>query len=139
MEIHETDKLEDLIFIAAEDYISAEILAKNTHPVLCEIVNWHCQQAVEKWLKAYLLTQKENPPHIHDLSKLCKLCMAHDNSFIDTADSCMQLVELGMKVRYDRGLGLTEDDMRHALSLAKQVQDFFREKYPEIVTVEAED
>jgi HEPN domain-containing protein len=137
--VKKNNKLADLIFIAAEDYISAEILAKNSHPILCEIVNWHCQQAVEKWLKCFLMMKDVDPPYIHDLAELCNLCKDIDASFTTIKDACNQLADVGTKVRYDRGLGLTEEDMHHALTLVNQIHDFFREKYPVIITLPEQD
>ncbi len=42
---------------------------------------FHCQQAIEKWLKAYLLKQGEELRKIHDLTALVINCEKYDSGF----------------------------------------------------------
>jgi HEPN domain-containing protein len=43
------------------------------YPILREMICYHCEQAAEKYLKAYLLSYDIEPPRTHDLQTLCKL------------------------------------------------------------------
>lgn len=52
--------------LAANDLRSAYHLT-TLHPVPLEVVCFHCQQAAEKSLKAYLVYSGIRPPKTHDL------------------------------------------------------------------------
>jgi HEPN domain-containing protein len=45
---------EDWIFFADKDLQAAEIIINDEHP-LTNIIAFHCQQAIEKYLKAYII------------------------------------------------------------------------------------
>ncbi len=51
------------------DFIAAKTLAQQKG--VEDQTGFHCQQAVEKWLKAYLIKQGEELRKIHDLTALC--------------------------------------------------------------------
>ncbi|MDR0320837.1 MAG: HEPN domain-containing protein [Treponema sp.] len=59
-------ELQQWIEIANNDLAVAQYLAKNMHMVSYEIVCFHCQQAVEKYLKWVLVLHDIEPPKIHD-------------------------------------------------------------------------
>jgi len=42
---------------------------------------FHCHQAIEKWLEAYLIKQGEELRKIHDLTALVIDCEKHDSEF----------------------------------------------------------
>jgi len=45
------------------------------HPLPLEAICFHCQQAAEKYLKAYLVSAGvTEPPKSYDLLRLCELC-----------------------------------------------------------------
>ncbi|MCL2283717.1 MAG: HEPN domain-containing protein [Fibromonadales bacterium] len=62
------DDLKSWVFFAENDIISAKELLYN--PRLTGEVAFHCQQAIEKYFKAYLLKYNKQIPKIHDLLKL---------------------------------------------------------------------
>ncbi|MDR0684906.1 MAG: HEPN domain-containing protein [Spirochaetaceae bacterium] len=47
-------QVEDWIVLADNDLYAAEIIMKDEYP-LTNIVAFHCQQTIEKYLKAYLI------------------------------------------------------------------------------------
>ncbi len=49
------------------------------YPQVCFL----CQQAVEKYLKGYLVFTKGKFPKIHDLTHLLKLCAKENKKFLD--------------------------------------------------------
>lgn len=120
---------------AAMDLDSAEYLLK-MHPVPIEIICYHCQQSAEKYLKGYLVLCGKNPPKIHDLDELCKLCMRLFETFKNIADNCSDLTAYGVHSRYPMDLMLDEQDMRQALNSAKAIRDFVLTIAPEMVTEE---
>ncbi|TEB04184.1 HEPN domain protein [Pelotomaculum schinkii] len=108
---------------AAMDLDSAEYLLK-MHPVPIEIICYHCQQSAEKYLKGYLVLCGQNPPKIHDLDELCKLCTRLSETFKNIADNCSDLTAYGVHSRYPMEMMLEEQDMWQALNSAKAIRDF---------------
>ena len=48
-----------------------------------EIIGFHCQQAVKKYMKAYLVSIKMKIPKIHDLDSLLQICIQNNSDFAD--------------------------------------------------------
>jgi len=64
---------------ADNDLDTAEVLLLY-RPQSYEIICYHCQQTVEKYLKGYLLFKGvEFPPKTHNLLQLCEMCSYYDN------------------------------------------------------------
>jgi len=100
---------EDWILLADRDLCAAEIIFKDEHP-LTNIVAFHCQQAIEKYLKAYLI--QKNIPLIktHDLIKLNGMINEMENLDIDEK-KLLVINEVYTESRYPGELGLTPDGM----------------------------
>jgi HEPN domain-containing protein len=58
----------------AEHYLIAAQLIIEIQPIILDIACFHCQQAVEKFLKAFLVSQKQDFPKTHNLDLLLKMC-----------------------------------------------------------------
>ncbi len=121
--------------LAEMDLRSAEYLL-NMYHVPVEIICYHCQQSAEKYLKGYLVLHGINPPKIHDLDELRKLCMKWSDTFKDIADQCSDLTVYGVQPRYPMELMLEEQDMWQALNSAKAIRDFILAIAPEMVPKE---
>ncbi len=121
--------------LAEQDLNSAGYLL-NMRPVPLEIVCYLCQQSAEKYLKGYLVLYGLNPPKIHDLNELRKLCSKLSDTFKDIADQCSDLTAYGVQPRYPMELMLEEQDMRQALNGAKAIRDFVLAIAPEMVPEE---
>ena len=65
---------------AEEDIIAAKALI-DIRPFILDIVCFHCQQAVEKLFKAFLLAQEQEIQKTHDLILLREKCSAFDADF----------------------------------------------------------
>jgi len=120
---------------AAMDLNSAEYLM-NMYPVPVEIICYHCQQSAEKHLKGYLVLCGINPPKIHDLDELCKLCLKFSDTFEDIADRCSELTAYAVQPRYPMELLIEEQDMRQALNDSKIIRDFVLALAPEMAQEE---
>lgn len=59
-----------------------------------------CQQAVEKYLKGYLVFKKTKPRAIHKLEDLANDCAKLDKSFSTIADECLFLSGYYIETRY---------------------------------------
>ncbi len=108
---------------AETDLAAAEYL-RNMKPVPLEIICYHCQQAAEKSLKAFLALHGEPVRKTHDLVLLNKLCSAIEPSFSSIETPCLELTDFGVNVRYPFTLEVEEADALAALSNAQSVLDF---------------
>lgn len=82
---------------ADNDYLSAKRLY-DYKPAILDTACFHCQQAIEKYLKAYLSFLDVDFPKTHDLNTLLKLIIESDATFdeIDFKD----MNEFAVAIRY---------------------------------------
>jgi HEPN domain-containing protein len=124
-------ELKQWLEIANKDLSAAEFLAKTLYPAPYEIICFHCQQAIEKYLKWFLVLHDVDPPKIHDLEELEKLCEAILPQFSEIFEKCSLLTGYGVVSRYPSGMQLEKVDMDRALEYAKSIREFFNLKFPE--------
>ncbi len=98
----------DWIDKAAEDMVAASILINDDRCFVAAA--FHCQQAVEKVLKAYLLLKTDNLNDGHNLTWLCKQAVKLDSSFKDWIDESVNLNRCYIETRYPTDLPLTYDE-----------------------------
>ncbi len=67
---------------AENDLIAAEILF-NSNPLILDIACFHCQQSIEKFLKAFLVYNQKEFLLTHNLEYLISLCAEIDSDFIN--------------------------------------------------------
>ncbi len=77
----DTSEFNEWFRMAQKDIRSARILLE--HVADNEIVCFHCQQAIEKYLKGYLIFMTGEIQEGHSLVKLCKKAMLQDKTFGD--------------------------------------------------------
>ena len=102
-------QVEDWVLLADKDLHAAEIIIKDEYP-LTNIVAFHCQQAIEKYLKAFII-EKDGPlMRTHDLIKLNAIINEIKNLSIDEK-KLIVINEVYMDSRYPGDLGLMPDGM----------------------------
>ena len=127
------------IKVAQRDYDAAHKMAELHHPVPLEIVCYHCQQSVEKILKAYALAHSEPLVKTHDLDSVLKQCMEHDDQFAAFADVCPVLTEYAIASRYPLDEDwINEHDMQTALKNAFEILEFTKARLAELGYTEDE-
>ena len=124
-------ELRQWIEIAESDLDVAKLTAKTMRPIPYEIVCFHCQQAAEKYLKWVLVFHDIDPPKIHDLEELEKLCEAINPLFSTVYEKCAALTEYAVHSRYPGGNQLEEQDMDRSLEYAWTIRNFVRNQFPE--------
>ncbi len=67
-------------------------LVLSSEEVIVPPILYHCQQCIEKALKAYLIFQKQQILKTHDLIKLIGLCMQFDVEFNTLTSTAAYLV-----------------------------------------------
>lgn len=86
---------------------------------------YHCHQAAEKALKAFLASRSEPLVKTHDLMDLLTRCTAADARFADWADRMAELSAFGTLVRYPSvDADPNVSDVMHALRTARQFHAF---------------
>jgi HEPN domain-containing protein len=128
----QTNTPEDWQVLAERDITVADHLAATMKPVPSEIIAFHCQQAVEKYLKGVLVILGEDPPYIHDLDRLCKTAEKYRSSFASISSLCTTINYFSSQPRYDRGVDLSEEDMRLVLAHTKTIKSFLQKEIPEL-------
>ncbi|MEN6400933.1 MAG: HEPN domain-containing protein, partial [Armatimonadia bacterium] len=92
-------------------------------------IGFHCQQAAEKMLKAFLILHDAAFPKTHDLLVLKNLCAALDPEFTTLTDACERLTPLAVETRYsDLGPLASPDEADEVIALAQQVYDFVKQR-----------
>src|SRR5574341_1429472 len=88
---------------------------------------FHSQQCAEKYLKAFLVSRKIEPPRTHNLVDLLKPCMSRDGSFELVRPALEALNTYAVDIRYP-GEFATKEEARDAIKAMRQVRDFVRTK-----------
>jgi HEPN domain-containing protein len=118
--------------LAERDFAVAEYLASNMRPIPMEIICFHCQQAVEKYLKGVITLRGEEPPYTHDLAVLCKLCEKHSAEFSKISASCSIITQFGVQPRYDNAINIMESDMNSILRYVNMIKEFLKKEAPQL-------
>lgn len=109
---------------AREDINSARLLRNDAD---CRnSVAFHCQQTIEKALKAYILLKSDTLVDGHNLTWLCKRAMRYDSKFSEWLDESASLNKCYIETRYpaDLPLEITYDEATRYFDMAKDMYDF---------------
>jgi HEPN domain-containing protein len=98
----------DWIDAANRDLNAANILLN--HECGNDLVAFHCQQCVEKSLKAYLIFKGKGIVSTHSLIYLCKLCQSIDPVFRQHIKDCGFLNQYYVETRYPADEPMKIDD-----------------------------
>jgi HEPN domain-containing protein len=109
---------------AQQDQAAAKHLCNDIYPKLTEIACYHCQQAAEKALKAYLIYKDIEHPYTHDLDKLCILCEDTDESFMEIAEKCSDISQYAVITRYPNEVDINEEDASDAIEKSRFILQF---------------
>lgn len=125
----------DLLYLARVDLASSERLLAGDP--LVETALFHCQQAVEKALKAYLSFHQRDYPFTHDLDELVELCGAVDAEFGTIQLASARLTRFAVVFRYKRDPAITSREVGlQRFEVAKRLVRFVEERLPPEVTQE---
>ncbi|MEG1621062.1 MAG: HEPN domain-containing protein [Oscillospiraceae bacterium] len=95
---HDSKKYYEWLDKASEDMICAQTLIGDER--CYDATAFHCQQAIEKALKAYLLLKTDKLYDGHNLSWLCKKAITLDDFFYEWLDECVVLNRCYIETRY---------------------------------------
>ena len=83
---------------AAADFAAAEHLSSHDGRFR-EIIAFHCQQAVEKYLKAFLVRRQIEFPKTHDIAKLLDRVATVNANMAESLQDADVLTPFGVEVR----------------------------------------
>jgi len=92
-----------------------------------EAICFHCQQAAEKYLKAYLVWRGVDFGKTHNMEYLVQLCAKYDRDFhdIDVGDLSFYAVE----IRYPDDFYMPSlQEAKECIKIAKNIRKFIRRK-----------
>jgi HEPN domain-containing protein len=131
-----TEILRNWIEKADHDLGTAQITCLHI-PKFSDTIAFHCQQAVEKYLKAYLIFLDIPVPRTHDLNYLLSLVSDKENIANDIFDQVSELEEFAVEIRYPEiVIELTEEDIARAIQISKDFRKFVLMKMNLIIDYE---
>jgi len=93
---------------------------------------FHCQQAVEKCLKAFLALHGKPIPKSHDLEELSLLCLQIEQIPGLTELPLEELSGYAVEMRYDAEFWPSLETATEALAVAKQLRRLFADRIPSL-------
>jgi HEPN domain-containing protein len=94
-------------------------------PKYHDTITFHCQQAVEKYLKGYLLFLGINFKRSHDLNYLLSLISQKEELGNEWYDKAAELEDFSVEIRYpDSIIELTDGDVMNTLTISGEFRDF---------------
>ncbi|MCD6500746.1 HEPN domain-containing protein [bacterium] len=128
MPVNNNPKLfQEWIIKAQNDLRAAEILYREKGPsdTLC----FHCHQAVEKYLKGFLVFNRKRFPKVHDLMFLMNLCKEIDRDFQQLKDDLITLNKYYIESRYPPEIRVySRQECKKILSLAEKLTQLIANK-----------
>ncbi|RJQ46553.1 MAG: HEPN domain-containing protein [Nitrospiraceae bacterium] len=112
---------------AEQDYQTAITMARKRKKPVPDIVGFHSQQCIEKYLKAFLVPKKLDFPKTHDLIELLEIAIAKDPLIEVYRKDLRILNPFSVQFRYP-GESATLKESETALKTMKKVRKFFRER-----------
>ena len=117
----------DWLEIAARDLLAARLLMERQQCL--EIAGFHCQQAVEKGLKAYIIHASGQLVDGHNVTWLCRQAVRYTSDFGDWMEDCAKMNRLYIETRYpsDEDLHLSGETVERYHAAAQSLYDFICE------------
>lgn len=127
------DETRSWLVKAHQDLEASAWLLESPH-ALYGVVGFHCQQAAEKSLKAYLTWQEHVFEKTHSLVALVGMCLQFSNDFEELRTAATTLTPFAVITRYPGDApDISEQEARQALVLAHQIWNFVLMRLPKDV------
>ncbi|MDP1622989.1 MAG: HEPN domain-containing protein [Bacteroidales bacterium] len=113
---------------AAHDLETAKIVALHL-PAYDDMIAFHCQQAIEKSLKGYLVYLDIEFKPVHDLGYLLNLAATKDQSIDSYFEEVDEISRYAVQIRYpDALIKLTKSQVKRATDTADLMYQLVKEK-----------
>jgi len=101
--------------------------------VVTDSICFHSQQAVEKYLKSYLVALQKPFPNTHSITTILKLCIQNDKDF-ENLDIAVHLTNYAVELRYPDDFYIPEiEEAKEAYDIALKVKEFVVQKISNLV------
>ncbi len=113
---------------SSEDLIAAKLLSEDDR--CYNLAAFHCQQAIEKALKAYILLKSNQLVDGHNLMWLCRQAKKYDKGFHQWFDESADLNQCYIETRYPADLEqeITYKKVRNFYRMAKEMYTYIFEE-----------
>ena len=128
----ETSEVRRWLRKARHDWSAAQKIM-TSDGVETEVAAFHCQQAVEKMLKAYLVYHAIDYEKVHDLGRLLDQCTTVRADFEALRDAVIPLTIYAVAFRYPGPAEPTGEQVEYALGVVDQVWAFLKQILPDDV------
>ena len=113
----------------AEHDLGTAIITYKHIPEYFDTITFHCQQAVEKYLKAFLIFHSMNFRYTHDSVYLLDLIDEKYEGFKKFYDVIAELQGYAVEVRYpNETIFLSDEKVKNSISTAKLIREIVLEK-----------
>jgi HEPN domain-containing protein len=92
---------------------------------------FHCQQAAEKYLKAFLSWSGKDVPRTHDIEELLSACAIIDTSFSSMDVMPEQLTAYAVEMRYDAEFWPDQEVAKEAIKQVEKIEEVLQKKLPQ--------
>ena len=110
---------------AEGDYIATQKLLPTTNPQLYDIICFHAQQCIEKYLKAWLQEANVPVPRTHNLEELLAVIVPTLPAWSKWQPDFKIITEYAVESRYP-GDSATADNVQHAMHICDEVRQTVR-------------
>jgi len=125
------DEIKEWLQKARNDLLSARILMQHDPSVL-DTASFHCQQAVEKVLKAFLVWKAMPFEKVHSLTYLLDLCQGQEPGFASVRERAETLAPYAIEIRYPGAvMEISQQEAEEALAIAEMMWDFVLRLLPD--------
>ena len=131
--------LKDWITQASDDLRTERDYIDKDEDYARKNVCYHSHQAIEKFLKAYLIAKKVDYPDSHNLERLQAMCEELDNTFREIKPlNLRKLTGFAMDARYPQHeyerKRISSNDVKEAFNAAVKINKFVTERIKKILS-----
>ena len=112
---------------AEQDRVSAKALLSRRKLSVNDVICFHCQQSVEKYLKAFLTSVNSEFSKTHDLLDLLDVVLKKDSSFELIRDLIKPLNKFAVRFRYP-GEEARRPQAKHAIQVMEETKKFITDR-----------
>ena len=113
----------------ADHDLGTAITTYKNAPKYKDTIAFHCQQAVEKYLKSYIIKLDLELRRTHDLVYLLEQIKTKDTIDQDSFEKIYELQDFAIEIRYpDHMIELTNEEIESAILIAKEFRKLILKK-----------
>jgi HEPN domain-containing protein len=114
----------------ADHDLGTAIITHRYIPKYRDTIAFHCQQAVEKYLKSYIFKLKIKVKKTHDLVFLLELIDEKEKIDQLWFDKVFELQDFAIEIRYpDQIIELTDEDIKEAIKIAQEFREMILKRH----------